>query len=163
MSEDFFGISLIDLVLFHSYLTFSIALKMKGGRIPSVDKNKVNWGSNKHKNPKKKDTADEVKRIGQVKKKNAGTTTNEVKQNTGKKKKCKATTTAYEDNLILSKQVDGSNFFYVHGSNSSNDSCNLSFHNDLDNISGDESDKTSQSDGQVWVLICCLYFHLKKQ
>ena len=131
--------------------------------MPSADKNKVNWGSNKHKNPKKKDTADEVKRIGQVKKHNVDTTTNEVKQNTGKKKKCKETTIAYEENLVLLEQVDGSKFVYVHGSDSFNDSCNLSFHNDLDNISGDESDKTSQSDDQVWVLICCLYFHMKKQ
>ena len=136
---------------------------MKGGRIPFADKNKVNWGNNKHKNPEKKDTADEVERTGKVKKHNADTTANEVKHNTGKKKKCKATTTAYEENLVLSEQEDGSKFVYVDGSDSSDDSCSLSFHNDLDNISGDESNKTSQSDDQVWVLICCLYFHLKKQ
>ena len=79
MSQDFFGISLIDLVLFHSYLTFSIVLRRKGGRMPSADKNKVNWGSNKHKNPKKKDITNEVKRTGKVKKHNADTTANEVK------------------------------------------------------------------------------------
>ena len=146
MIQDFFGISLIDLVLFHFYLTFSIVLRTKGGRMPFAYKKKVNWGSNKHKNPKKKDTADEVKRTGKVKKHNADTTANEVKQNTGKKKKCKETTTAYEDNLVLSEQEDGSKFVYVHGSDSSDDSCSLSFHNDLDNISGDESDKTSQCD-----------------
>ena len=71
--------------------------------MPSTDKKKVNWGSNKHKNPKKKDPTDEVKRIGKVKKHNADTTANEVKHNTGKKKKCKATTTAYEDNLFFIK------------------------------------------------------------
>lgn len=116
--------------------------------MPSADKNKVNWGSNKHKNPKKKDTADEVKRAGKVKKHKADTTANEVKQNTRKKKKCKATTTAYEDNLVLSEQADGSKFVSVDGSDSSDDSGSLSFHNDSDNISGDESDKTSQSDDQ---------------
>lgn len=116
--------------------------------MPSADKSKINWGSNKHKNPKKKDAANEVKRTGKVKKHKADTTANGVKQSTGKKKKCKAITTVYEDNLVLSEQADDSASVSVDGSDSSDDSGSLSFHSDSDDVSGDESDKTSQSDDQ---------------
>ena len=77
--------------------------KNEGRKNAFCRQKKVIWGSNTHKNPKKKDTADEVKRTGKVKKHNADTTANEVKQNTGKKNKCKETTTTYEENLVLSE------------------------------------------------------------
>lgn len=130
--------------------------------MPSADKNKVNWGSKKRKNPKEKDTAKEMKRAGKVKKHKTDTTANEVKQGTRRKKKCKSTAAAYEDDPVLSEQTDGSTSVSVDGSDSSDDSGSLSCPSDSDNVSSDESDKTSPSDDQSVVCADFEFFDPKQ-